>query len=86
MIGLGTAPVSDGNDRNLLVDFFKDGRRIYTESLDDARNRHSAVRSELPLAALRISNGDPALETIILDESGSKTTNPYQSAPVVTNV
>lgn len=86
VIGLGTAPVSDGNDRNLLVDFFKDGKRVYNESLDDARARHQTARAELPLAALRISKGDPALETIILDESGSKTTNPYQSAPVVTNI
>lgn len=86
VIGLGVAPVDDGNDRNLLVDFIKAGERVYTESLDDARHRHQAARAELPLAALRISKGEPALETIILDESGSETTNPYQSAPVVTNI
>ena len=86
VIGLGRPPADDGNDRPLLVDFIKGGTRIHHESLDDARRRHAASRAELPLAALRISKGDPALETIILDESGSETTNPYQSAQVVTNI
>ncbi|HMR48965.1 MAG TPA: nicotinate phosphoribosyltransferase [Arachnia sp.] len=86
VIGLGTPPVDDGNDRPLLVDFIKGGERVHHESLDDARRRHAASRAELPLAALRISKGEPALETIILDETGSETTNPYQSAPVVANI
>ena len=86
VIGLGSAPVGDDNDRPLLVDLVKGGERVYHESLEDARRRHAASRAELPLAALRISKGDPALETIILDESGLETTNPYQSAPVVANI
>ncbi|MFT3887307.1 MAG: nicotinate phosphoribosyltransferase [Arachnia sp.] len=86
VIGLGTAPVNDGNDRPLLVDLIKGGERVYADDLDDARRRHLAARAELPLAALRISKGEPALETIILDETGSETTNPYQSAPVVSNI
>lgn len=86
VIGLGAAPVNDGNDRDLLVPIFSAGRRVHTGSLEDARRRHAASLAELPLAARRISKGDPALETIILDERGAETTNPYQAAPLVTNI
>ena len=86
VIGLGAAPVNDGNDRDLLVPIITDGRRVYEASLEDARKRHADSLAELPLSARRISKGDPALETIILDEGGDVTTNPYQAAPVVTNI
>ncbi len=86
MIGLGTPPVNDGNDRDLLVPVYRGGEVVYGATLDDARRHHAATRAELPDAALRISKGDPALETIILDEVGAQTTNPYQAAPVVTNL
>ncbi len=86
VIGLGTPPVNDGNDRDLLVPVYRGGEVVYGATLDDARRHHAATRAELPDAALRISKGDPALETIILDEVGAQTTNPYQAAPVVTNL
>lgn len=86
IIGLGTPPVSDGNDRHLLVDLVKDGRRVFRGTLEDARARHRESLAELPLAALRISRGDPAIETIILDGSGARTINPYQAAPRPANL
>lgn len=86
VIGLGTPPVNDGNDRELLVPIYEKGELVYHATLDDARRRHAESLAELPLAARRISDGDPALETIILDETGDETTNPYQAAPVVTNL
>ncbi|HJE51373.1 MAG TPA: nicotinate phosphoribosyltransferase [Tessaracoccus flavescens] len=86
VIGLGTPPVNDGNDRDLLVPIYTDGELVYTASLDDARARHRESLKELPLAARRISKGEPVLETLILDAEGDETTNPYQAAPVVHNL
>ena len=86
MIGLGTPPANDGNDRDLLVPVISRGEVVYTAPLDDARRRHAESLAELPVGALRISKGEPALETLILDETGDETTNPYQAAPVVHNI
>jgi putative nicotinate phosphoribosyltransferase len=81
IIGLGAPPDSDGNDRYLLADLVKDGQRVFHGTLEDARTRHRDSLAELPMAALRISRGDPAIETVILDGTGSQTTNPYQAKP-----
>lgn len=81
IIGLGAPPDSDGNDRYLLADLVKDGQRVFHGTLEDARARHRDSLAELPMAALRISRGDPAIETVILDGTGSQTTNPYQAKP-----
>ncbi len=86
VIGLGAPPANDGNDRDLLVPIYSAGEVVYAATLDDARDRHAKSLAELPLAARRISKGEPALETIILDAGGSQTTNPYQASPVVTNI
>lgn len=86
IIGLGTAPANDGNDRELLVPIMQAGEVVHSASLEDARRRHTQSLQELPYAALRISNGEPALETIILDSAGEQTGNPYQAAPVVRNL
>ncbi len=86
VIGLGSAPTSDGNDRYLLVDIVKDGEVVHDATLQDARQRHLDSLAELPNSALRISKGDPAIETIILDSGGLKTNNPYQAAPSPANI
>lgn len=86
VIGLGAAPTDDGNDRSLLVPIYRAGELVYRDTLEDARARHVASLAELPRSARRISKGDPAIETIILDATGSETTNPYQAAPLVTNL
>lgn len=81
VIGIGTPPVNDGNDRPLLVDLMRDGELLYTGGLAEARARHETSRAELPDAALRVSKGDPALETIILNPRGDVADNPYRQAP-----
>lgn len=86
VVGIGTPPANDGNDRPLLVDLMRDGELVYSGGLTDARARHASSRAELPDAALRISKGDPALETIILDPSGDVANNPYRQAPAPNNL
>ena len=86
VIGLGAAPTSDGNDRYLLIDIIKGGEVVDHSTLKDARQRHLDSLAELPPSALRISKGDPAIETIILDAVGLETTNPYQAAPSPANI
>ncbi len=80
VIGLGTPPENDGNDRDLLVPIMSAGEVVYQPSLQRCRDRHHQSRNELPLAARRISNGDPVIETVILDRRGDETGNPYQQA------
>lgn len=77
IIGLGNPPENDGDDRDLLVPMFESGHRVHAETLDEARERHKTVRDELPRAALRISRGEPVLETIIIDEEGVEGPSPY---------
>ena len=61
----------------LLVQLMAKGKPIAREPLEAARERHTRVRAELPLAAHKMSKGDPALPTILLDEVGEVTDNPY---------
>ena len=77
IVGLGTPPVNDGDDRDLLVQMFDGGRRVHHESLDDARARHLSSRAELPRAARRISKGDPVIPTVVVDESGAERSGLY---------
>lgn len=79
IVGLGAAPVNDGDDRDLLVPMIVGGERVYRESLDDARERHVRVRAELPRAALRISKGEPVLDTVIVNESGTEGPSPWSN-------
>jgi nicotinate phosphoribosyltransferase len=66
VIGIGTPPVDDGNDRPLLVALVRDGEIVGRESLDVARERHLASRAELPVAVTMMSRGEPVLETLHL--------------------
>ncbi len=66
VIGIGTPPVDDGDDRSLLVPLVRDGEVVGREPLADARARHLAARAELPLAATQLSRGEPVIETIHL--------------------
>ena len=66
VIGIGTPPTDDGNDRPLLVPLVRDGEVVGRESLDAARSRHLASRSELPLAATQLSKGEPVIPTVWL--------------------
>ena len=78
MIGIGAPPENDGNDRPLLVQLMAKGKPIAREPLDAARERHARVREELPQAAHKMSKGEPALPTIMLDDAGDPTDNPYE--------
>lgn len=77
VIGIGTPPEGDHNDRPLLVPLVTDGEIVGREPLAAARERHARSRAELPLAALKMSRGEPAIPTIVVDEAGAATINPY---------
>lgn len=64
VIGVGTPPAHDANDRPLLVELVRDGERVHTESLEDARARLRASLAELPASARQLSKADPAIDTI----------------------
>lgn len=81
VIGVGTAPVGDDNDRPLLLPLVREGEIVGEEPLQAARDRHAAARAELPAEALKMSPGDPAVPTIYLDSAGTpfagRDANPY---------
>ncbi len=66
VVGIGTPPEGDHNDRPLLVPLVRDGEVVGRESLDDARERHLRSRDELPIQAHRLSDGEPVIETVHL--------------------
>jgi nicotinate phosphoribosyltransferase len=78
IIGLGVPPSSDSNDRPLLVQLVEAGEIIGDESLEMMRQRHLRSRAELPLEALKMSRGEPVIETIFAG-LGEGAVNPYQS-------
>jgi len=48
-----------------------EGEIVGEERLSDARARHLRVRAELPLEALKMSRGEPVIETIYSSRSNS---------------
>jgi nicotinate phosphoribosyltransferase len=64
VIGIGEAPVDDGDDRVLMVPLVRDGEVVGREPLDAARARHHAARAELPPAAQQMSRGEPVIPTL----------------------
>ena len=77
VIGIGAPPEGDTNDRPLLVELVRDGAIVGAEPLSDAQERHARSRAELPLSALKMSRGEAAIPTLMLDEDGNSTDNPY---------
>jgi nicotinate phosphoribosyltransferase len=63
IVGIGTPPADDGDDRALLVPLVRDGEVVGRESLDAARERHHASLAELPLPARQLSRGEPVIAT-----------------------
>lgn len=63
VIGIGTPPLDDGDDRALLVPLVREGEVVGREPLEDARARHERSRAELPLAARQLSRGEPVIPT-----------------------
>jgi len=64
VLGIGETPDHDYNDRSLLVQLVADGKRVYDEPLEVARERLKDSLNELPIQALQLSKGFPAIETI----------------------
>lgn len=64
ILGIGRESKNDGNDRALLVRLVADGKRVYDEPLEAARERLQESLNELPIQALQLSKGFPAIETI----------------------
>ena len=86
IVGIGEVPQGDANDRELMVQLVRDGEVVGRESLQDSRDRHERARAELPAAALRVSKGEPAIPTIILDSDGDEAFNPYLHSAVARNI
>jgi nicotinate phosphoribosyltransferase len=76
LIGVGAPADGDHNDRDLLVPLVRRGEIVGAEDLSTARERHARSRAELPLEALKMSRGEPVIETAYLDEHG-ELDNPY---------
>jgi nicotinate phosphoribosyltransferase len=64
VIGVGTPPEGDGNDRPLLVPLVAAGEIVGREPLEQARERHLRSREELPIRARRLQKGEPAIPTL----------------------
>ena len=64
VIGVGTAPADDGDDRALLVPLVRDGEVVGREPLETARERHVLAHAELPRAARKLSRGEPVIPTL----------------------
>lgn len=73
VIGIGTPPASDHDDRTLLVELVRDGQRTHHDTLDAARARLRSALAELPAAATQLSKGDPVLDTVYEQHSGNET-------------
>jgi nicotinate phosphoribosyltransferase len=63
VIGIGTPPLGDANDRPLLVPLVAGGEVVGAEPLRQARERHLRSREELPLRARQLQRGEPAIPT-----------------------
>ena len=68
VIGIGEAPVNDGNDRELLVQLVRDGEIVADMSANADRAHHKRALAELPAGARRLSRGEPVIPTIYSDE------------------
>jgi nicotinate phosphoribosyltransferase len=64
VIGIGHAPVDDGDDRPLLRQLVSRGEPVGAEPLAEARARHAASLAELPVTARQLSRGEPAIPTV----------------------
>lgn len=68
VVGIGAAPVDDGDDRALLVPLVRDGEVVGRATLEEARARHRASLAELPRAVTMMSAGEPVLPTVFEEQ------------------
>ncbi len=71
VIGIGSPPENDGDDRSILVPLVTDGEVVGREPIEESRARHLASRAELPLQARSMSRGEPVIPTVLLGPLGS---------------
>lgn len=64
VVGIGTPPVDDGDDRALVTPLVLDGEIVGREPLAAARDRHRAAVAELPIAVQSMMKGEPAIPTL----------------------
>ncbi|WP_280530164.1 nicotinate phosphoribosyltransferase [Nocardioides dongkuii] len=64
VVGIGSPPVDDGDDRPLLVPLVREGEVVGREPLEVARERHVMARAELPMSAKQMSRGEPVIPTV----------------------
>lgn len=63
VVGIGTPPDDDGDDRPLLVPLVEGGEVVGRETLQAARTRHLTARAELPERARQLSKVEPVIGT-----------------------
>jgi nicotinate phosphoribosyltransferase len=80
VIGIGTQPENDGNDRELMVPLVRSGEVVGREPVEAARERHLRARAELPMVARQMSRGEPAIPTLYLDPDQAGTRTPFAGA------
>jgi nicotinate phosphoribosyltransferase len=80
IVGVGVPPEGDSNDRSLLVQLVESGKIVGEESLETIRERHLRSRSELPLEALKMSRGEPVIETVWAG-THDLPSDPYRTTP-----
>ena len=68
IVGVGHRPEDDGNDRQLLQQFIKNGELVPgwtgAEGVFRARQRHTDSMAELPAVVNRLQRGEPAIPTV----------------------
>jgi nicotinate phosphoribosyltransferase len=63
-------PAPSRSDRVLLHPLVRDGEIVGGEPLATARERHQSALAELPLHALQLSRGYPAIPTLFEPDGG----------------
>jgi nicotinate phosphoribosyltransferase len=70
VIGTGVTPEQRRGERNLLVQLVTNGvpesKYQGSAGVDLARSHHSKVKSHLPASALRLTKGEPAIQTLFV--------------------
>ncbi len=77
IIGVGHPPVSDVDDRHLLVELVRHGQIVGRESVERMRERHVRSIAELPMAGHQLSRGEPAIPTDYLGDGRPADRTPF---------
>ncbi len=75
LIGVGSRPEDDGDDRELLRPLVKGGEIVGRTTPAESQAHHLKVRDELPRFASQLSRGEPALPTQYVGDFAAQ--NPF---------